>query len=925
MADMATSEELEKRVEELQKKAEKLTHAEAELAFEKKLLFSILDSIDGGVYVSDIDTYEVLYASPSSTDLFHEELVGGICYKEFQGLDSPCEFCTNEIILKQKPEPYRWHHHNPILDKDFAIVDRIIKWPDGRDVKLEISIDITERKQAEEERARILVLSQDLICIVGMDGFFKYVNPAWQQVLGYSSEELLTRPFLDFIHPDDHTKNDEELEKLIAGQPIIDFENRYIHRDGSIRNISWRVTPIPDEKINYCIGRDITDRKRAEEALHKSTAHLHTLIQTIPDLIWLKDPDGVYLSCNAKFERFFGAKEAEIVGKTDEDVVVRELADFFRRNDKVAMDSGEPCMNEEEVTYADDGHRELLETIKTPMYDPEGNLVGILGISRDITERKQTEEALANRERFLNRVIEQSPFAIWISDMNGTLQKANPALQKMLNLTEAQLVGVYNVLKDPVVEQQGLMPLVRSVYDKGETVHFTIQWCGEDIPEWDLKGSATVDIKATMFPIFNASNKMTNVVLLWMDVSDRKRAEEAKEKLESQLRQNQKIESLGTLAGGIAHEFNNILGIIIGNTELALSNISEPYTARSNLDEIRTASLRARDVVRQLLAFSRKTMDVLRPLRLSIVVKEALKLIRSSLPATIEIRQNISVESDTVNADPTQINQVLINLCTNASHAMQEKDGILEVNLENIVLSEKDLANYHDLSTGAYVRLSVHDTGIGMLPETLVRIFDPFFTTKEVGQGTGMGLSVVHGIVKDHGGDISVHSAPGKGTTVHVLFPVIEGMVESDKGLNEPTPRGTERILFVDDEKSIVFAAKHNLEDLNYTVITETDPMHALDIIREEPQKFDLLITDETMPMMTGDKLAKAVLAIRPEIPVILCTGYSERISEEKAQEIGISAFLMKPVVKHALAKTIRQVLDQVKNDYFFKGRRNES
>jgi len=397
------------------------------------------------------------------------------------------------------------------------------------------------------------------------------------------------------------------------------------------------------------------------------------------------------------------------------------------------------------------------------------------------------------------------------------------------------------------------------------------------------------------------------------EIEERKRAEEERKKLEAQLQQVQKMESIGTLASGIAHDFNNMLGIIVGNTELAMDDVPVGNPARHNLGEIRTASMRARDMVKRILAFSRQSSQEMKPVRISPIIKESLKLLRSSIPTTIEIHQNISSKSDTVRADPTQINRVLINLCTNAAHAMGEKAGVLEVSLEDIELDEDSAIHYYDLSSGKYVRLNVSDTGNGMESKILERIFDPYFTTKKVGEGSGMGLSVVHGIVKSHGGGISVNSESGKGTIFHILFPCIEDEPEPEVEIAVEIPMGKERILFVDDEKAMVDAIQPMIERLGYKVTARTSSIEALEAFRANPDRFDLVITDFTMPNMTGMELAKELLKLRSDIHIILCTGYSEHINEDKAKGSGVRAFLMKPVVLGEVANTIRKVLDQEK------------
>jgi CheY-like chemotaxis protein/anti-sigma regulatory factor (Ser/Thr protein kinase) len=372
------------------------------------------------------------------------------------------------------------------------------------------------------------------------------------------------------------------------------------------------------------------------------------------------------------------------------------------------------------------------------------------------------------------------------------------------------------------------------------------------------------------------------------------------------------MEALGTLVGGIAHEFNNVLAIIMGNTELSLAALPGWSPVHFNLEEIRTACLRAKDVVRQLLSYIRKIEYKKQPLRLIPVVKDSIKFLRASIPTNIDIQQTINAGADRVLADATQINQVLINLCTNASHAMEETGGNLEIAVHNVILEERAVTVDPALVPGNYVKLTVSDTGKGISPQIIDRIFEPFFTTKEVGKGSGMGLSVVHGIIKSWGGAVSVESKPGKGTAVNLFFPVVEGeAVLESKPVGEESPTGNERILFIDDEKSMVNMARGILERLGYQVETRMSPLEALELFRSKPGEFDLVITDMAMPRMTGDILAKKILTIRPGIPVILCTGFTEKISEEDADEIGIKAFLTKPLVMREFAVKVREVLDE--------------
>ena len=383
--------------------------------------------------------------------------------------------------------------------------------------------------------------------------------------------------------------------------------------------------------------------------------------------------------------------------------------------------------------------------------------------------------------------------------------------------------------------------------------------------------------------------------------------------MEEALRQAHKMEAVGNLAGGVAHEFNNVLGIIIGNVELAMDEVDKWHPARESLNEIRAAGLRARDVVRQLLNFSRKIDIIREPIEIDVIVKDALKLLRASIPADIEIREAIAPAIDPVLADGTQIHQLLINLGSNAAQAMGDEGGVLTIALDNTVLDEENAAELPDLDPGAHVRLSVSDTGHGIGPDMLDKIFDPYFTTKDVGKGTGMGLAVVHGIVKNHEGAVRVESRVDRGTTFHVYFPSSSGTVSRGIPEADRLPTGKESILFIDDEAALAGLYHLMLEKLGYAVTSETDPMQALAQFESNPRAYDLVISDMTMPKLTGDRLAREMLRIRPDLPIVVCTGFSEKISQENIREMGIKALLTKPVSKTELSKLVRKLLDAAK------------
>ena len=419
-----------------------------------------------------------------------------------------------------------------------------------------------------------------------------------------------------------------------------------------------------------------------------------------------------------------------------------------------------------------------------------------------------------------------------------------------------------------------------------------------------------IKVRIQAFPILGHDGVVTGFIEVVEDITERKQMEEENRKLEDQLRQAQKMEALGTLAGGIAHDFNNMLNAIFGYSDLLLDDLPKEGENYNFAAEIKKAGIRAADLIRQILLFSRRTQHKKHPLQIQHILKEALKLLKGSLPATIEIRQEINPACRSVLADATQIHQIVMNLCANAYHAMREHGGVLEVKLEERRLDEKTASRIPNLSSGKYILLSVSDSGHGMDSVTMQRIFEPYFTTKEKGEGTGLGLSTVHGIVKSHRGAISVESTPGKSTTFFIYLPVFEeAAVDSTEKEEKELPALSGRVLFVDDDQSNVKLGKLIIKRLGCDVVGLTNSRAALDVFRAAPDRFDIVITDQTMPYLTGDKLAGEMLLIRPDIPIIMITGHSDIMDEKKAKSIGIKEFLMKPLKMESMARAINRAL----------------
>jgi len=538
-------------------------------------------------------------------------------------------------------------------------------------------------------------------------------------------------------------------------------------------------------------------------------------------------------------------------------------------------------------------------------FDAEGSPAIAVGFTQDLTGLKQVEEALRESELKFKSLFEQAPLSYQALDENGNFIEVNQTWLETMGYKRDEVLGK-NFSEFLVQEWKNHFaqnfPRFKAV---GEILGVEFEMVKKD-------GTVIlVSIQGKIGKNPDGSFVQTHCVL--NDVTNQKQLIKEKEIMEQKMAQMQKIESIGTLAGGIAHDFNNILFPITGLSEMLMEDLAPDSPERENVEEIFKAAMRARDLVRQILAFSRQTEHQMIPVRVQQIITEVLKLGRSTIPANIKIIKDIQNDCGRVLADPGQIHQVLMNLITNAYHAVEQTNGSISVRLEEATL-EGDEWTDCTLEAGQYAKLSVYDTGCGIDPALMDKIFDPYFTTKEQGKGTGLGLSVVYGLVRGHRGDIRVCSEAGEGTTFTVYLPLIKKSCETAPAVNKEIDKtGTERILLVDDEIQIVKMVKKILESLGYRVISRTGSPDALDAFKTDPNAFDLVLTDMTMPDMTGDQLAKELITIRPDIPIIICTGFSERINSEKAAGMGIKGFLMKPIIKSEMARMVRNVLDEAR------------
>lgn len=648
-----------------------------------------------------------------------------------------------------------------------------------------------------------------------------------------------------------------------------------------------------ENKILY-LEKAVEDRDKIEKAHMAEKEFTKAALNSLQDIAVLFDPEsGRVVRWNEAFVRVTGYSHGQIP-----EILVLKTCFSTRDQERIAeslvkvIETGTDTIELDLV--CSDGHKVPMEFNISVLRDQGGQADYLISIGRDITERKQADAALQiSQKRFLT-VLDSIDATVYVVEMD----------------THRILFMNQNMKKAFGRDMTGEICWEAFRGESGPCDHCPNQELLDenDSPTgvfvWQTKNPVT----GKWYMNYDRAIEWTDGRLVKLqiatDITDLK-------KMEEELRQAHKMESIGTLAGGVAHDFNNILGIIMGNAELALDDTPSWSPVSDHIREIKTASLRAKDVVRQLLSFSRKTQLEQKPLDMAAVIKESLGLIRSSIPTSIEIRPSIPERCPAVLADATQIHQVVINLCTNAVHAMSEAGGIIHVQVAVHTLGGKSEGKFDGLKAGDYLELSVKDSGQGIEPGVREKMFDPYFTTKEVGKGTGMGLAVVHGIVQNHGGHIHVDSEPGTGTCFNLFFPVVDAMPQSEKSETLPDNAvGKENILFVDDEPPITKMSTRILEKLGYWVEAVLSPEKALDIFQENPNRFDLVISDMTMPGMSGTVLCEKIKALRPDIPVIICTGHSAYVDEEKAMEMGIAAYVMKPVSRARLSKVIRRVLD---------------
>lgn len=639
------------------------------------------------------------------------------------------------------------------------------------------------------------------------------------------------------------------------------------------------------------ISRDITEFKKAKNDLQKQKSLLESIFRSAPVGIGVVE-NRVITWANNKLSDFTGYSPEELINSSARMLYLNDEDYEYVGREKYSQIAKYGTGSVESKWQKKDGTVIDVFLSSTP-FDQGDMSKGVTFTALDITKQKKYESELKKARDEWELSFNAINDIVTIQDNKYQIIRVNDATARFFNLKKEDIVGMYCYeLFRGETSPCSSCPLPQT--------HKEIKSHSNIIEHKNLGRIFHVSSS----PILDENGQLAYLVHVAKDFTDYKRMEE-------ELFQAHKIEAIGTLAGGIAHDFNNILAAVIGYSELAKLNINTPEKAIADIEQILKAGNRAQKLVRQILSFSRKGAQEVTTFAPYLIVKESLKLLRASIPSTIEIQEDVDTESGLINADPTNINQIILNLCTNALHAMENEQGTLKLSVHNKTLSLKDIDGYLGVKPGSFVEITVADTGCGIPENMRGRIFEPYFTTKEVGKGTGMGLSVVHGIVRSYGGFIKVESEVDKGTTFSVYIPVSEREIVQKQNLIVPSVRkGVEHILVVDDEEAIVNFLKTALEHLGYKVTATTNSLEALQKFEDDPEDFDVLITDQTMPNMPGSELACKILKMRPHFPIILCTGYSSIITAERAQKMGIREYVMKPVDWKTLAGKVRDILD---------------
>ena len=761
--------------------------------------------------------------------------------------------------------------------------------------------DITELRRVQEEYKLFFDLVPDMVCIASTDGYLKKVNGVWQTVLGFSEEELLAVPFLDFLHPDDNENTLAHINSPPAGESTIRFSNRYRHKNGSYRWFEWHATPSVGKNLLFAVVRDVTEKKKNEEALRELKEFNEYIVQTMNEGVVLTDSTGIVTFINPELAALLGYGPKELVGRPWLDFVPPDQQAIGRAADE-RRKSLQADRYEIELQRKD-GERLPVLIGGTPRIDARGLFDGMLGVFTDITGRKQIEVALRESEQNFRTLSDTGMALIWTSGVDKLCNYFNKIWFEFTGRTLEQEKGhgwLEGVHPD---DMQGCLDIYVGAFDRQEEFSMVYRLRRHDGEyRWLLDKGC---------PRYNSQGAFVGYIGHCLDVTELKRAEAEREKLQVQLIQAQKMESVGRLAGGVAHDFNNMLGVILGYSEMALDNVEENNPIHLPLKGIHQAALRSADLTRQLLTFARKQTIAPKVLDLNKTIEGMLAMLRRLIGENIDLAWLPGKNLGQSKLDPSQIDQILANLCVNARDAIPDT-GEIVIETSSIEIDDGfHTAGYEECNPGKYILLSVTDTGCGMNSEETSHIFEPFYTTKANSEGTGLGLATVYGIVRQNNGFINVYSEPGCGTTFKIYLPEhLPATDHSSRGeaVQKVTP-GSETILLVEDEEMILHMTTKMLERLGYQVLPASSPNEAISLAREYPGEIQLLLTDVVMPGMNGRDLAANLVSLYPGLQRLFMSGYTANvIAHHGVLEEGVH-FIQKPFSRKDLAVKVREVL----------------
>ncbi|MCK9174854.1 MAG: PAS domain S-box protein [Desulforhopalus sp.] len=733
------------------------------------------------------------------------------------------------------------------------------------------------------------------VVLTDLDGKIKRWMGQAEHIFGYTTAEALDQPFYFIYPPENRAEIIDRYEESIHN--IGSFSGEILCRKKDSTTVPIEITSsilLDQDRRSICIvaiHKDISERKQAEKALCESEIRFKKMIEKSPLPMIITDQKQNILLFNDKFTELFGytiddvskVNEWRKMAYPDEQYRVAVNQTWRDAISEAKTNNTDIEMQSFDLTTKDNTKRSC-EFYMVPL-----NSFSLI-IIIDVTERKKIETDIKR----LALAMDHSSDTIFITDIEGKIVYANPAFEKISGYSREEILG------EKIGALEGAHD--RSVYEAiWESLSRGDIWTGQMCNT--KKNGATYTEEATISPVFSSKGKIINYVAVKRDITERI-------KLEIKIRQSQRMEAIGTLAGGIAHDFNNILTAILGFSELALNGVEQKSPIANYLQEILNAGNRAKELVKQILTFARVSKSEVKPVLVGTIAKEVIKFIRSSIPTTIGITQVIQSEAKVV-ADPAQLHQIFMNLFTNAAHAMEDKGGMLTLTIDERNITPSQQVAGVTLAPGNWVVVRVEDTGIGIPDHALKNIFEPYFTTKKLGKGTGLGLSVVYGAVKAMKGEITVASKPEKGTLFTLYLPKAEEREDSASNRKKTFDySGDERVLLVDDEVAITSMLKKMFEEEGYSVVAYNNPKEALDYFISNHDSIDLVLTDMTMPYMTGAELAVQLLEIKPELPIICCTGFSKKIDKNKAAKIGIKALLKKPLSRLNIFRAVRNIFD---------------